>query len=107
MSLVRRTAATVVSVSSASESDMWVADESETNNLTAVGYMAVVIMICCMIVGLLAVWRTSRWVTDRTTRGSQTLDEDLERCHTHVPQKFMITRDAVKLYIADRTARSS
>ena len=99
---VRRTAATEVSVSSANEFDIWIAAESGTNNWTAAGYMAVVHDLC-MLVGLLAVWRTSRWVTERTTRGSKALDGDLERCHTNVPRKFMITRDALKLYIADRT----
>ena len=45
MILVRRTAATEVSVSSASASDIWIAAESETNNWTAAGYMAVVFKI--------------------------------------------------------------
>ena len=52
-----------------------------------------------MLVTLLAVWRTSRWVTERTTRGSKALDGDLERCHTNVPRKFMSTRDAVKPFM--------
>ena len=101
MTLVRRTAATEVSVPFASASDIWIAAESGTSNWIVAGYMAVVHDLC-MLVGLLAVWRTSRCVTERNTRGSQTLDGDLVRCHTNVPQKFMITRDAVKLSIAYR-----
>ena len=61
MTHVRRTAATEVSVSSANEFDIWIAAESGTNNWTAAGYMAVVHDLCMLVV-LLAVWRTSRWV---------------------------------------------
>ena len=92
MSLVRRTAATEATVSTASESDMWITADSGSNKWTVAGYMAVVIMLCCMLVGLLAVWHTSRWVAETTSRGSQTLDGDHERCHMKVPVRFMNTR---------------
>ena len=63
MLLVRRTAAKEVLASSASGSHRWITAERGTDIWTLVGYIAVVIMICCCkLVGLLAAWRKSRWV---------------------------------------------
>ena len=56
------------------------------------GDMAVVIMLCCMLVVLLVVCRKSCWVAETTCRRTQTLDEEINRYHTKVPQKVMIPR---------------
>ena len=46
--------------------------------------LTVVIITCCMIVGLLLMWRKPRWFAVATSRGTQTLDEDFEHCHTNI-----------------------
>ena len=52
MLLVRRTAATERTVSSASERDVRITAGGGTNFFAVAEYMALVIMICCMLVGL-------------------------------------------------------
>ena len=90
MSLVRRTAATQMTVSSASERGWGITAGGRTNFCTVAGYKVVVIMICCMLVGLLLVWRKPRCVAVATSRGTRTMDDDVEQCHTSLPPKVMI-----------------
>ena len=49
-------------------------------------------MTCCLLEGLTLLWRKQRWVAVATSRGTQTLDEDVEHGRAHVPRKVMITR---------------
>ena len=106
MILVRRTAATEVSVSSASASDIWIAAESGTNNWTVAGFRAVVHDLC-MLVGAVGSVAHITLGYGQNHPWLRTLDEGLERCHTNVRQNFIITRDGVKLYIADRTLETT
>ena len=82
-----------MTVSSASEHDRRITAGSGTDFFFVVaGYLAVVVMIFGKRAGLLVVSRKSIWIVETASRGTQTLDGDLERCHTNVPQKVMITR---------------
>ena len=82
-------------LSSASERDMETTAWSGTNMCAVAGCMTVVVMICCMLVGLLVPCRKSRWVAETTSRSTPTLYEDLERCHVFQTAKITIYGEAV------------
>ena len=54
--------------------------------------MTEVITTCCMLVGLVLMWVNPRWFAVATSRGTETLDEDVEHSHANVPVKVTIKR---------------
>ena len=81
-------------VSSARECDLEITAEGGTPICAVAGYMTVAIMTCCTLVELVLMWRTPHWVAVATSRGTQTLDGDVEHGHANTPPspKVMITR---------------
>ena len=74
MTLVRQAAANVVAVPSGAEHETWI-DEHRINCWAMAGWITVVIMSCCILMGLVLLWWNSGRVAETIDSGTQTLKE--------------------------------
>ena len=65
-------------------------DEHRTDYWTVSGWIIVVIMTCCILVGLELLWWKSGRVAETIDNGTQTLEEG--RCSQDVHTKIMTTK---------------
>ena len=89
MTLVRQAAANEVAVLSGAEYETWIG-EHRINYWAMAGWITVVIMACCILVGLVLLWWKSRGVAETIDSGTQTLEEG--RCSQDVPTRIMVTK---------------
>ena len=89
MTLVRQAAANEVAVPHGAEYETWI-DEHRINFWAMAGWITVVIMSCCILMGLVLLWWKSRGVAETIDSGTQTLEE--ERCSQDVPTRIMVTK---------------
>ena len=74
MTLVRQATANEIHVPSGAEYETWI-DEHRTDYWTVAGWLTVVIMTCCILVGLELQWWKSGRVVETIDNGTQTLEE--------------------------------
>ena len=89
MTLVRQAAANEVAVPSGAEYETWI-DEHRINYWAVAGWITVVIMACCILMGLVLLWWKSRGVAETIDSGTQTLEGS--RCSQDVPTRIMVTK---------------
>ena len=87
MTLVRQAAANEVTVHSGAEHETWIA-EHRIKYCALAGWTNVVIMTCCILMGLVLLWWKSGRIAE--TIETQTLEEG--RCSQDVPTRIMVTR---------------
>ena len=74
MTLVRQAAANEVAVPSGAECETWI-DEHKIHDWAMAGWITVVTMTCCILIGLVLLWWKSGRVTETIDSGTQTLEE--------------------------------
>ena len=89
MTLVRQAAASEIAVPSGAEYETWI-DEHRINCWAMSGWITVVIMTCCILMGLVLLWWKSGRVAETIDRGTQTLEEG--RCSQDVLPRIMVTK---------------
>ena len=88
MTLVRQAAANEIAVPSGAEDETWI-DERRTDCWMMAGWITVVIMTCCILVGLVLLWWKSGRVAETVDNGTQKLQEG--RCSQDVLARIMVT----------------
>ena len=88
ITLVRQVAAIEIAVSSGVEHETWI-DRCRADYRSAAGWIIVVVISCCILTGLLLLWRKSGEAAGTSDTGTQTLDEG--RCAQDILSRIMFT----------------
>ena len=88
MTLVRQAVADEVAVLSGAEYETRI-DEHRINYWAMAGWITVVTMTCCILMGLVLLWCKSGRVAETIDSGTQTLEEG--RCSQEIPTRIMVT----------------
>ena len=89
MTLVIQGAASEIGVPCGAEHEIWI-NGNRADHWTAIGWITVVIMTCCIFMGLVLLWWTFGGVAETIDSGTQTLEEG--RCAQDIPTRIMITK---------------
>ena len=88
MTMVRQAAVNEVAVPSGAEYETWI-DEHGIDFWSMSGWITVVIMTCCILMGLVLLWWKSGRVAETIDSGTQTLEEG--RCSQDVRTRINVT----------------
>ena len=95
---VKRATASEIAVHSGTMQETWI-DGDRADGWIAVGWTLVGIVICCILMGLVLLWRNTVRIVDMIDDEKQTLEEG--RCDPNVQMRVMITKNGKAAHCRD------